>query len=1051
MIRLRLLLMLPILLAVTTAAQSNAEEILYARHPALSPDGSTIAFSYMGDIWLVPSEGGEARRLTVHEAEDVQPHFSPDGRWIAFSSRRFNNYDVFVIPSQGGTARQLTVHSAPDYATGWFPGSDSVVFRSRRDGTRGVYKVSLDGCTPTGMVVSYDDYVFDGRVSADSRYLVFANGSAATRWWRRDLRGGANGDIFLMDRQARIPRTQRLTNWEKFDLWPVLNTSQREVYFVSNRDTWAQVWKVSLDGGRPTAMTSFDGDGVQWLNSNPQGTMLVFEQGFHIWIMDPVEGTPRMVPIEICTDQRTNTVDKRTFTGDVEWYALSADEKKVAVIIHGEIFVAPAEDPELARRVTFTAARERFLEWDKDSRTLYYASDRNGNYDIFSVDVTTGVEKQLSHAAEDETKPLPSPDGRYLAYLRGVHQIIRLDLDKGKERTLVSGDFLDMGVEDSRDFDWSPDSRWLAFPMAGPTHETDIYVVDAEGTTHNISKYVGWNFSPRFSADGKKLYFSSWTRAGVRSFEIDLIHEPMEFAEATLDSLFLDPDDGDEAEKKDKKKDGDKGDVKGEETPDVIINFERIERRRHSAFDLDAPSTYPALTPDGEKYVFVASLLDQPEIWAVNTEDDPDLKQLTHSKTGESHLTVTDDSKWVYYLEDGRLKKIGVDGNKKETLSFTAEMDINRPANNRQKYYEAWQMLNTYFYDTTYHGVDWPAMRDKYAPLLDYVATEAGFRDVIFELMGELSASHMYIYPSAPGTSPRVATGELGIEFDGGMLEREGRFVVADVLPESPADLVGVKRGDVIRSIDGTPLDRTINCFTLMAGTRDKRMKITLNRDGKELAFELKPVGSVAANRYTRWLLKNRRMVDSLSGGRLAYLHIPSMSMPWQKRFEEELVSIAEHKDAMIIDVRNNGGGWTAVNILGELVKSPYILRAFRGREPVSENKYRSKAYEKPMLLMINGYSGSNAEIFAEGFRKLGLGKIVGVPTAGGVIGTASYTLIDGTRIRRPSTGAFTADMENTELVPRRPDVFIELLPDDYLNGRDPQLEKAVGELLKDL
>jgi tricorn protease len=217
--------------------------------------------------------------------------------------------------------------------------------------------------------------------------------------------------------------------------------------------------------------------------------------------------------------------------------------------------------------------------------------------------------------------------------------------------------------------------------------------------------------------------------------------------------------------------------------------------------------------------------------------------------------------------------------------------------------------------------------------------------------------------------------------------------------------------------------------------------------------LELKPVTESRIDdvKYREWVRLNRQMVDSLSGGRLAYIHIPAMNMKWQKVFEEELVSIAEPKEGLVIDVRNNGGGWTAVNILGELVKSPYILRAFRSRPPVSENKYRSKAYEKSMTLLINNYSGSNAEIFAEGFRKLGLGTIVGTPTGGGVIGTASYTLIDGTRIRRPSTGAYTTDLENTELVPRQPDVFVELLPDDYLNGRDPQLAKAVEELVKEL
>ena len=1047
----RLLILLILAVMVFAVQAATADEVLYARYPALSPDGQTIAFTYQGDIWMVPVDGGQARRLTVHEAEDIRPQFSPDGKWVLFSSRRFNNYDVFVIPSQGGTARQLTFHSADDYASGWFPGSDSVVFTSSREGWRDIYKISIDGGMPIGLINSPAEQEYGGRISPDGRYLLFNTGSGLSRWWRRDLRSTGNADIYLQDRTAKDFSAVRLADYVNHDIWPVLNQQAGEVYFVSCRGDWAQVWKVPAAGGEAVQMTNFGGDGVQWLNSNPQGTKLVFEQGFHVWTLDPSQGQPKQVPITISSDERDNLVEKKVFEKDVDWFALSPDGKKIATVIHGEIFVLPSEEPKEGKRVTFTPARERNPVWGPDSKTIYYASDRNGNYDIFSADVTTGVEKQLSDSPDNEVKPVVSPDGRYLAYYSGLHQIMRYDLESGKGTVWVNGGFFDLAVEPTTEYGWSPDSKWLTFSMASLTGGLDINVVDFNGEIHNISLLNGASYRPRFSQDGKVVYFSKWTRDNLATYKVDLVHKPVEFVEAAFDSLFVDG-----TESKDDKKDSKKADKKEEKKiPSVTIDFDRIALRRSPAFSLDSRSEYPVLNDDGSKYYFVALVLGKPEIWSVNTKDDPDLKQLTHSGKSKMYLRLSPDGKNLYYLEDGVINRIPVDGGSSKALRFKAAMDVDLYANNMQKYNETWQMLNTYFYDSTFRGVDWKAVREKYEPIIGHIRTKEEFRNLEMELMGELMASHIYIYPREERPVATVVTGETGIDLDYGAIESSGAYRIRNVLPESPAELAGIRAGQYITAINGETLTPQANVYELLAGSIDKRLVLAMSEkpggEGKDI--EVKPVSLSKADkeRYIEWVSANRRMVDSLSKGRLAYLHIPAMNAPSQKVFEEELTAIAEPKEALVLDIRNNGGGWIAVNLLGELVKSPYIMRAFRGQEPVSENKLRSVALEKPIILLINNYSGSNSEIFAEGFRKLGLGKIVGTPTGGGVIGTAQYALIDGTVVRRPSTGAFTTEMEDTEEVPRQPDILVELLPNDYLNGRDPQLVKAVQELLSQM
>ena len=609
--------------------------------------------------------------------------------------------------------------------------------------------------------------------------------------------------------------------------------------------------------------------------------------------------------------------------------------------------------------------------------------------------------------------------------------------------------FLDLGVESTYEFDWSPDSKWLAFTMAGPTYETDIFVVSLDGEIHNISQFAGWNYRPRFSSDGKIVYFSSSMHDRTETYKIELAHKPDEFIEAVIDSLFMDEPEGEAEDKKEKDDEVDK------DTIEVVIDFERIDKRRTRAYDLNTSSEYPVLTPDGKKYIFIASILGKPEIWSVNTEDDPDLKQLTHSGQSKSLLNVTDDSKAILYLEGGVVKRLEMADQKNTLLSFKATLDIDARELNRQKFDEAWQVLNTYFYDGSFHEADWAAARDKYRPAVDHIRTEPEFRNLVKEMMGELRASHLDIYSREPGPDANVTTGETGISIDYRQYDRTGNFVIDYVVPESPADLAGIKAGQIIFAVNDQPLTRETNINRLMSGIIDHRLILNVSdRPGKKGEdVVLKPIsgdalGSLA---YNDWVEGRRHLVDSLSGGRLAYIHIPAMSGSRLEKFKEELVSIAESKDGLVIDVRNNGGGNIAVHLLGILVKTPYFLRNFRDFPVTSENKMRSDALEKPMTLLINNYSASNSEIFAEGFRKLKLGKIVGEPTAGAVIGTGSYTLIDGTRIRRPSWGAYTTEMEDTDLKRRDPDILVENLPDDFINGRDPQLVRAVEELMKEL
>ncbi len=1032
------------LVSFAGTATSTIAESLYCRYPALSPDGKTVAFTYQGDIWTAPVAGGEARRVTVHDAEDIRPQFSPDGRWLLFSSQRHNNYDVFVIPTIGGEPRQLTFHTSDDVGTGWFSGGDSIVFYSERDGKGDIFKISAAGGAPIKLTGGYTERENDGRISPSGRYLVFTTGSGYVRWWRRDLKTGGNSDIYVQDRSTAEFSTFRLTTDPTHEISPVLDESREMVYFVANYDdTWAQVHRVSLIGGEPERITGFTDDGVQWLNGSPDGTLLVFEQNFRLWTLNPLTGETKQIPISITSDVSTNLSERVTFDGKIEWLALSPDGKKLAYIVHGEVFVIPTEDPKDSRQITRTAAREEHVTWGKDSRTLFFSSDRDGEYQIYEADALTGTEKRLTRSNEPELKPVASPDGKFLAFYRGLDKIVRLELATKRETIWVQGTFYDLGIEPTMEYDWSPDSRWLAFTMNGPTYESDIWAVNLSGEKHNLTRASGFNMRPKFAADGKSVYYTAVAEGTDHTNKVELQLPPATFDESVFDSLFLG------------KASKDSSKTIKDTTKTVRIDPDRIESRRRRAFALSGSSSWPVLSSDGKKFFFVASLLGKSEIWSINTEDDPELKQLTSSGKTKSQLAISGDGKKLYFLDDGKIRSLNTGDGKSESLPVKATIEIDKLATFQQKFQEGWRLLNHYFYDPTFRGTDWKTVRQKYEAPLAHVRTDEEFRNLMLELMGELRGSHLDLILRDEKPAEAIRTGELGIEFDPTVLDRDGLWRVRYLYPQSPAVKAGLAVGNYILACDDSTLGRDQSLERLLSGKVGKRVRLTVADApaAQPRSVDVKPItaSELETLRYFDWVETRRALVDSLSGGRVAYLNIRAMNQPSLDLFKEQLVSLAEGKDGLLVDVRDNSGGWISVHLLGMLDRTPYILRRFRDFGITSENKLRFKAAERPMALLIDNYSASNSEIFAEGFRRLKLGPIIGTPTASGVIGTSQFDLIDGTQIRRPSMGAFTVEMEDTDRVPRQPDIFVENLPDDLIAGRDPQLVRAVQELMKSL
>jgi C-terminal processing protease CtpA/Prc len=739
---------------------------------------------------------------------------------------------------------------------------------------------------------------------------------------------------------------------------------------------------------------------------------------------------------------------EESIKGKVEEYVVSPDGKKIALIARGEVYLIPSEDPERARRLTHTDARERFARFSPDGKTLFYVSDRTGRQNLYRVDTRSGEELQLTSVTDaDVSKPQVSPKGDRVAFYLDNNRIVSISVDGGAIDTILIGRYFDFPLESTQEFKFSPDGNYLAFTAFGTEYNTDIWVHNlTDGRSYNMTRLSRYNYDPTWSPDGKHLTFSHFLRGETQNlYALRLDPEIPEFAESKLDSLY------EKAAKKDK------DDADQDTLPEVKIDFEAAHQRWKQIYPMTSGQTDLRMTPDGKYWLFVADLPSGNNIWRVPADDDSEDKplQLTSGKSSKSALQISEDSKWVYFLESGKIGRVGMDGKEQKSLSFAADYDYHTAARQKQKLDEVWRILGNYFYDPQLHGAAWDSLHQVHSEILSHIALEDELRDLIKEFIGSLNASHLNIYGGLPQMPSGSQSGYLGVTWDAEAL-RDGLYRLHRVLRDGPVD--GAKGdavlGSQLISVNGHMLDSATTLDSLLGGTIGERVRLEFS--GGELgaySLDVKPVSKNAEATlvYEDFVSSRRHFVDSVSAGRLGYLHVRSMNQTGLDRFMRELADQSSSYDGLIIDVRYNGGGWISVHLLGMLQRDPFVLRNFRGAETVSENKNRAFAVEKPMIMLQNHFSASNSEIFAEGWRTLGLGKIVGYPSSAAVIGTSAYRLIDGTICRRPSWGAYALDMENLEGNSRQPDIKVFNTQNDWISGRDPQLKAAIDELLSEL
>lgn len=1066
--------------APAAAAPSLAE-------PSLSPDHREIAFVSGGDIWTVPFAGGEARLLVSHPANESRPMWSPDGTRLAFTSSRSGNGDVYVVTLASGELRRITFDDVNDQLDNWSRDGRSLYFSSTsRDiaGMSDVWRVGADGGTP--VQVAADRYAAEywAAPAPDGRTVaITARGLPFAQWWRRGHSHLDESEVWLVrdvgHAMSATPRYEAVTGGGAKSGWPMWSADGTTLYFMSDRTGTENLWSRAAAGGDARPVTTFTGGRVLWPAISHDGQAIVFERDFGVWTHDVASGQTRRVPVTLRGVPAGPAVEHLVLTSGIQQLALAPDGKKLAFLVHGDVFAVNAKDGGDAVRVTSTPGAEEQLAWAPDSRRLAYASDRDGPWHLYLYDFASRAETRLTNGPGSDITPRWSPDGRRIAFSRNGRELHVLDVAAGTDRTVVTSIFSRPPFVDEREVAWSPDGRWLAYVApAGPKQFVNVFVVSAEGGARRqvswLSNTNGGGLS--WSPDGAYLTLSSGQRTEPGEVtRIDLVPRTPKFREDQFRDLFApavprhtapqtqQPGPGvppmtapattttDSAARRDSAALG----VASARASTRIV-FDDI-RRRASVLPLGVDVNSASISPDGKSLLATATSAGQVNLYTYSLDESSTTpavaRQLTSTPGFKSAAQWSPDGKEVYFLEAGRINSVTVESRATRPVAVTAEMDVDFAREKLAVFHQAWSYLRDNFFDARFNGRDWNALREQYAARIADARTPDEMRRLMNLMIGELNASHMGI-GGPPAQAPY--TGRLGLRFDRAEYERDGRLRITEVLPLGPTALAGqVHVGDVLDSVDGREVGALTNLDELLAYRTGRQVTLVLApASGPRRTVTVRPVsaGTEKGLLYRAWVESRRAYVEKASGGRLGYVHMYDMGEGSLRQLYVDLDAEQHAREGVVVDVRNNNGGFVNPYALDVLTRRPYLNMQGRDQDVTSaRSQLGQRSLELPTILVTNQHSLSDAEDFTEGYRTMKLGKVVGEPTSGWIIFTSNRTLLDGTTVRLPSTRITGADGRDMEMNPRPVDVPVVRPIGEWYTGRDSQLDAAVRELLASL
>jgi len=1033
--------------------------------PTLSPDGSQIAFVANSAIWSVPARGGEARLLVADGSDDRRPLYSPDGTRLAFVSDVTGNGDIYVLDLRSGALQRATWSDAADELDAWSRDGQWLYFSSGNDNVgrmQGVFRVRANGGTP--MPVSVESYRNEqqGAPSPDGKSLALVGGGLGNwQWWRHGRSHIDEGAIWLMrDDASRTYR--RLTPDDARADWPMWSADGRALFYMSDRGGSENIWRIAIDDGAPTALTSFHDGRVLWPTIAANGSSIAFERDFGIWLADTASGQARPVSITLGGATRAPASRHESLDKGFSELAVAPDGKKLTFIAHGEVFAADADKGGEATRITRTPGESYAPAWSPDSRRLVYGSVRDGSRHLYLYDFADGSEKALTSGDGEDTAAAFAPDGKSLAFVRDGHELHWLDLAGGRTKKLVDARIdLRRPLGSDRALAWSPDGRWIAYLAYGERMFRNAHAVSvADGKDVTLSLLANTAADDiDWSSDGKTVLFATSQRTEPGAVaRVDLVARTPVFREDGFHDLFKDAKPAPQAGKHERG--DDKGKREEAEKP-AKTEAARIEaagiRERLELLPIGLDVQLARISPDGKTLVIAAAVAGKTNLyaWSLDPLDSkpPVARQLTATSGEKSSIAFDAEGKNAFYLDDGRIFSVALkDDGKPKAIAANAELDIDFPAEKQVMFEQAWRWLRDNFHDAAMNGADWNEVRARYAPRVAGAQTPAALRRLLNLMVGELDASHSGV---AGPDRPQETTGRLGLRFDRAAYERDGSLRVGGIVPLSPAAVGGkIEIGDELLAVDGASVGAGVDLSRLLDHRIGRKTTLRVKGKGGAHDVDVKPIGARAETElgYAAWTADNRAYVDRVSHGRLGYVHLRDMSSQSLQNFYRDLDAQNSTRDGVVVDERNNFGGFVNAYALDVLSRRPYLRMTFRGFDAQpARSILGQRALERPSVLVTNRVTLSDGEDFSEGYRALGLGKIVGEPTAGWIIYTDAGRLIDGSSVRLPFITITDNRGQPLEMHPRPVDVPVQRPLGESLRGVDSELDAAVSTLIGEL
>ena len=1066
---------LSLLFAVLFAALSASAAPLWMRYPAISPDGKQIAFTYKGSIYVVPTSGGEAVRLTSTEMHSTMPVWSPDSKTLAFASDRYGNFDIFTVSATGGSPVRLTSHSSKEEPYAFSNDGRKIYFGATiadpassalfpKSSMGELYAVNITGGRTERVLATPAQFI---NFSRDGGQFIYQDRKGGEDDFRKHHTSSITRDLWHYD-SATGKHTQ-LTSWAGEDRNPIYADGDKTIYFLSERSGTFNVWSMPAnDTASAKQITKFDTHPVRFLSMADNGT-LCFGYNGEIYTM-AAGGSAKKLAVEITSDEPTNKTERLNVTGG-SGSTLSPDGKQIAFVSRGEIFVTSVDYP-TTKQITFTAESESSPSFGADNRTIAYASERNGYWNIYTAKIVRDEEPNFAAATLIEEKPLfkdskidrtsPkfSPDGKELAFVENRDRLMVMDVATGKVRQVTDGS-KHYSTAGGVDYHWSPDGKWFALAYTGNGHDpySDIGLVSANGgEIFNITNTGYFDEGPEWVLDGNAILFST-DRYGMRShaswgseYDVMIVYlnrETMELARMSKEDYEYYK----EAEKKAKeaeKKDADKKEDKKDEVKPINIEFENMDERIVRLTPTSGSLSGYTLNKEGDKLYYIISYEGKYDMWEMNLRDREN-KAVQRGIGGGS--LVWDKKHENMYLLGGQMKKFKGGTGNPTSISVRADMTLDRVAEREYMFDRVYRQEKARFYHVDMHGVKWDAMRDNYARFLPHIDNNYDFAEMLSEWLGELNVSHTGGRYTHPTTTSDDQTADLGLFFD---FNRAGKgLLIEEVIVGGPFDKASskVKAGDIVEKIDGVEIGEQTDYFPLLNRKADKRTLVSVYRpaDGSRWDEVVRPISQsqLTTLLYKRWVKQRAADVERLSGGRLGYVHIESMADGSFRTIYADILGKYNHCDGIVIDTRFNGGGRMHEDIEILFSGEKYLTQVVRGKEACD---MPSRRWNKASIMITGEANYSNAHGTPWVYKHRGIGKVVGMPVPGTMTSVSWERLQDPSLVFGiPVVGYRKADgtyLENDQL---EPDVKVANSPELVVTGRDEQLEAAVKALLAEI